>query len=191
MEKELGDLIANSTPIAPDPEILSANEPGGGETGGGGDPGGGDSLSKRVEQWARWTILSDLAPPDYARMLDHFGAEIGIANANLRARGEFLAISKLSSSSPVKTTRNYQGESRMHWLPADETTRRMWAGILRNAGVRVVDSRVITFYPRDFEDLLRRREQASARGREILRTYFRVFETNGGFDLRVVEQEYQ
>lgn len=157
----------------------------GGRPYGSGGPGRGGA--KREQRWfVQFAEKGDLR--SYARQLDHFGIELGVAFKD----GRIVYVGSLSTTPQKREERVSAGDKRlfMNWQGGD----RIKADIelLEKAGVPDAKSgTILHFYPRETEESLARLENAYANRppEQIRRTYFQVRKTGNSFEFVVSSQK--
>lgn len=172
-------------------DSATGNKPG--KSGNRGGPGfGPDGTEDGVATWERWEIgLNAATLADYARQLDFFEIELGIAGGG---SPQATYVSQLSHAKPRVRTGAPRDEKRLRFLHRSGALRDADRQLARQAGVDPMDKVVFQFYSPETHALLLRLEYA-AKGerpiREVRRTVFGVKHVGDKFEFFVVSQEYR
>lgn len=145
-----------------------------------------------VATWERWEIgLNAATLADYARQLDCFEIELGIAGGG---SPQVTYVSQLSQAKPRVRTGAPQDERRLRFLHRSGTLRDADRQLARQAGVDPTDKVVFQFYSRETHAILLKLEYA-AKGerpiRDVRRTVFGVRQMENQYEFFVVSLEYR
>ena len=172
-------------------DAASAGSPGS-LTGGTGSPLGFGGVGTDVPREKRWSVeFAERGSLDlYARQLDFFGIELGIAFED----GRIVYVSRLSGAIVVREDRIDEREQRlfMSWQSGGRVKADL--ELLKKAGISDTANGIpLHFYPAETEAHLARLEQeyAGRSAEQIRRTRFRVTGEPGAFRFVVVTQRYR
>ena len=184
--------------VAETPELSLLDDSGGqgnGEGTGMGDGRGigpgGPGTSDGVPAWERWEIrmsATDLAA--YARQLDFFGVELGVAGGG---DPNVSYISKLSDPKPTVRIGDPRQETRLRFLHRSGKLRDADRQLAAKAGVDPQGKVVFQFYtPATYQTLLalENSRMGSRRIAEVRKTVFGVREADGRYEFFVISQHY-
>ena len=152
--------------------------------------GTGGGLTGGTPREQRWYVQfadkGDLK--SYARQLDFFGIELGVAFRD----GRIVYVKDFSTTPAIRRERVSAAEKRlfMNWQDGGDRIKADME-LLIQAGVEDVSSGVILhFYPRDTEEMMARLEYEYAKlpADQIRRTYFDVTRDGDGFRFAVASQ---
>lgn len=192
-------LEAISSIVMQTPELtldVSTGGQGRGQGTGMGDgrgPGpGGPGTSDGIPAWERWEVQMSATNLDaYARQLDFFGVELGVAGGG---DPNVHYISNLSSPNPTVRTGSPKDERRLRFLHRSGELREADRSLATKAGVDPTGRVVFQFHtPQTYQTLLTL-ENAKMAGRriaEVRKTIFGVREVNGRYEFYVLSQEYR
>lgn len=172
-----------------DTSIGAGDGPGVGD--GRGKGPGGPGTSDGIPPWERWEIQMSAANIDeYARQLDFFRVELGVAGGG---NPNVDYVSNLSAPRPTVRIGNPKDERRLRFLHRAGELRQADRRLAEKAGVRTDGRVVFQFYNEQAYQRLLALE-AARKGqrpiREVRRTVFGVRGTPGGYEFYVLEQHY-
>ena len=127
----------------------------------------------------------------YARQLDFFGVELGVAGGgdpNVRY------VSKLASRNPTVRVGDPREEQRLRFLHRSGKLREADRSLVSKAGVDPTGKVVFQFYtPAAYQTLLglENAKMGSRRIAEVRKTIFGVREVDGRYEFFVIAQEYR
>jgi len=191
--------LASITSIVAETPELSLEEPSGGQgrgqgtgMGDGRGPGpGGPGTSDGVPAWERWEVqMSATDLETYARQLDSFGVELGVAGGG---DPNVTYVSKLAAAKPTVRTGDPRDEKRLRFLHRSGKLREADRRLASKAGVDPQGKVVFQFYtPATYQALLtlENAKMGSRRIAEVRKTVFGVREVNGRYEFYVISQHY-
>jgi hypothetical protein len=152
---------------------------------------GGPGTSQGIPAWDRWEVqMASDTLAEYARRLDYFKVELGVAgggNPNVQY------ISALSSPKPRVRSGAPQDEKRLRFLHRSGELRQADRDLAAKAGVNTAGRVVFQFYDQGTYNTLLRLENArmgSRRIKEVKRTVFGVRAVGQRYEFYVIDQEY-
>lgn len=153
---------------------------------------GGPGTSDGVPVYERWEVrMSSASLEEYARQLDFFRVELGVAGGG-NPNVEY--ITNLSAAKPTVRVGNPRDERRLRFLHRSGELRAADRQLAAKAGVSTEGRIVFQFY----DDAMYRKLlglEAVRRGQrriaEVRRTVFGVQKTGALYDFFVIEQQYQ
>jgi len=152
---------------------------------------GGPGTSDGVPAWERWEV--QMAATDletYARQLDFFGVELGVAGGG---DPNVTYISKFSAPKPTVRTGDPRNEKRLRFLHRSGQLREADRILAKKAGVDPQGKVVFQFYtPETYQALLalENAKMGSRRIAEVRKTVFGVREVNGRYEFYILSQHY-
>lgn len=153
-------------------------------------PGGPGTLDG-IPAYERWEIrLSAANLDEYAKQLDYFKVELGVAGGG---NPNVDYISKLSSARPAVRSGEPKDEHRLRFLHRSGELRAADRQIAERAGVKTEGRIVFQFYDQaTYQSLLRLEATAmgSRRVKDVRRTVFGVKPAAGRYEFYVIEQHY-
>jgi hypothetical protein len=161
-------------------------------TGPGRGPGpGGPGTSDGIPAWERWELtMSAKSDAEYARQLDFFEIELGVAGGGSPV---VEYVTKLSAPSPTVRKGDPKDEKRLNFLHRSGELRAADRRLVAKAGVQTDGKVVFQFYnDKLYQQLLTLEAQrkGSRRIKEVRKTIFGVRGTNGRYELFVMDQQY-
>jgi len=196
VEQSLESLSSVVTTEAAELESLEGSTSlGSGEEGGAGDGRGvgpgGPGTSDGIPAWERWEVqMSARSDAEYARQLDFFEIELGVAGGGSPV---VEYISKLSAAKPTVRTGEPKDEKRLNFLHRSGELRAADRRLAAKAGVNTDGRVVFQFYDqKTYTRLLALENQhkGSRRIREVRKTIFAVRGTAGSYEFHVIDQHY-
>jgi len=162
-------------------ETLSGRAQNPAETAGRGDP---NSTGARI---ARWVIRYPPVTPDaYARLLDHFGVELGWLD------GSQIQYVSHFSSRPRRRRAPLRQENRVFWYPVGDYAP-LDQALLRGLSIEPSGT-IVHFYPKRIEQQLARlertalrRQHPTARLEQVAQTVFGIRRTASGWAFYVID----
>ena len=152
---------------------------------------GGPGTSDGIPAWERWEIqMAADTLPEYARRLDFFKVELGVAGGG---KPNVDYISALSSPKPRLRTGAPKDEKRLRFLHRSGQLRDADRALAAKAGVNTAGRVVFQFYDQQTYNTLLRLENAKMgkrRIKEVKRTVFGVRQTGQRYEFYVISQEY-
>jgi hypothetical protein len=152
---------------------------------------GGPGTSDGIPAWERWEIrMSAASLPEYARQLDFFQVELGVAGGGIPT---VEYISNLSAAKPTVRVADPKDERRLRFLHRSGELRQADRELAAKAGVKTDGRIVFQFYSQQTYNTLLALEAArkgSRRIKEVRRTVFGVRGTAGKYEFYVLEQHY-
>lgn len=150
---------------------------------GGGGTGGAPNDNRWLVQFAEQGNLKV-----YARQLDFFGIELGLAFKD----GRMFYLSNMSTTNTLRQEKVSSEDQRlfMSWQGGDRV--KADRDLLRKANVPDVDDGIpLHFYPKETEAMLTRLEldYGGKQPNQIRRTYFQVEKAGNGYKFRVTQQK--
>lgn len=139
-----------------------------------------------AERWLLRLTAEDLA--EYARQLDFFGIELGVAGGGDR---QVTYVSRLASDRPVVRRGDPREEHRLRFLHRQGALRQADRQLVAKAGVRVEGRVVFQFFSDALYQKLLALEAAHKGNRplaDVRRTEFGVRKTSGGYEFFVIRQ---
>ena len=153
---------------------------------------GGPGTSDGIPAWERWEVrMSAASVEEYARQLDFFGVELGVAGGG-SPTVEY--ISNVSAARPKVRVGLPKDEKRLRFLHRSGELREGDRQLAAKAGVNTAGRVVFQFYPQAMYDQLLRLENERMGMRRIIqvkRTVFGVRSARGRYDFYVISQEYR
>jgi hypothetical protein len=161
-------------------------------TGPGRGPGpGGPGTSDGIPAWERWElVMSAKTDAEYARQLDFFGIELGVAGGGSPV---VEYVSNLSAANPTVRRGEPKDEKRLNFLHRSGELRAADRRLVAKAGVQAEGKVVFQFYSDGlYQQLLTLEAQrkGTRRIREVRKTIFGVRGTGGRYELYVIDQQY-
>jgi hypothetical protein len=201
VEASIGAIAAVVAGRSADLEVLEGDTTPGSGIGKGEGTGMGDGRGKGpggpgtadgIPAYERWEVRMSAASLDeYARQLDYFRVELGVAGGG-NPNVEY--ITKFSASSPTVRTGDPKDERRLRFLHRSGELRQEDRQLAAKAGVRTDGRIVFQFYDQEMYTALLALENARKGNRriaEVRRTIFGVRETmGGGYEFFVIDQQY-
>lgn len=141
-----------------------------------------------AERWLLRLSAADLG--DYARQLDFFGIELGVAGGGDR---QVTYISRLSSARPVVRRGEARDEHRLRFVHRQGELREADRQLAAKAGVPVEGRVVFQFFSDALYQQLLALEAAHKGSRplsDVRRTEFGVRKTSGGYEFFVLRQVF-
>ncbi len=192
-------LESISTIVTQTQELSLAEQTGGQGSGQGSGMGdgrgtgpGGPGTSDGIPAWERWEIRMSAANLDtYARQLDFFGVELGVAGGG---DPSVRYISNLANAKPTVRVGDPRDEKRLRFLHRSGQLRDADRTLATKAGVDPTGKVVFQFYtPATYQTLLtlENAKMGSRRIIEVRKTVFGVREENGRYEFFVISQEYR
>jgi hypothetical protein len=164
---------------------------GSGQGDGRGPGPGGPGTSDGIPAWERWEIqMAADTLPEYARRLDFFKVELGVAGGG---RPDVEYISALSSPKPKVRTGSPKDEKRLRFLHRSGQLRDADRALAAKAGVNTSGRVVFQFYDQATYNTLLRLENikmGKRRIKEVKRTVFGVRNMGQRYEFYVISQEY-
>jgi len=152
---------------------------------------GGPGTSDGIPAWERWEIqMSADTLPEYARRLDFFKVELGVAGGG---KPNVDYISALASPKPKIRTGAPKDERRLRFLHRSGQLRDADRALAAKAGVNTAGRVVFQFYDQQTYNTLLRLENAKMgkrRIKEVKRTVFGVRAVGQRYEFYVISQEY-
>ncbi|GAA4421819.1 hypothetical protein [Bremerella cremea] len=145
-----------------------------------------------VPRWERWQIeFSGSDINNYAKQLDHFKIELGMAGGGQQT---IDYASKFSAGGPTRRTASGKEEDRLYFTWQSGSLREADLELLKRAGVDTRGRIPMQFYPPDTENLLAYIEQQYMGERPlttIQKTVFGIKPASGGYEFFVIRQMYR
>jgi hypothetical protein len=164
---------------------------GAGQGDGRGKGPGGPGTSDGIPAWERWEVrMSAERLDEYARQLDFFQVELGVAGGG-NPNVEY--ISNLSAAKPRVRTGAPKDEKRLRFLHRSGELRAADQALAAKAGVNTAGRIVFQFYsPQTYQRLLTLENQkmGNRRIRDVKRTVFGVRAASGRYEFFVIDQQY-
>lgn len=152
---------------------------------------GGPGTSDGIPAYERWEIrMSAASLPEYARQLDFFLVELGVAGGG-NPNVEY--ISKLASAKPTVRIGNPKDERRLRFLHRSGELRAADRQLAAKAGVKTDGRVVFQFYDQKTYTQLLTLENARMGNRrisQVRRTIFGVRGTASRYEFYVIDQLY-
>jgi hypothetical protein len=152
---------------------------------------GGPGTSDGIPAYERWEIrMSATNLEEYARVLDFFQVELGVAGGG-NPNVEYA--SKLSAQTPSVRVGAPKAEKRLRFLHRSGELRQADRQLATKAGINPTGRIVFQFYPEQTYRLLLTLEHdrmGNRRIKDVLRTVFGVRGTAGRYEFFVIEQHY-
>lgn len=152
---------------------------------------GGPGTSDGIPAYERWEIrMSASNVEEYARVLDFFKVELGVAGGG-NPNVEY--VSQLSANTPRVRIGAPKDEKRLRFLHRQGELRQADRQLVAKAGVNAGGRVVFQFYPQETYQLLLTLENArmgNHRIKDVLRTVFGVRGTAGRYEFYVIDQQY-
>ena len=187
-------IVSSEAPALDFLEVTSGGQGRGEGTGMGDGRGkgpGGPGTSDGVPAWERWEVrMSAEKLDDYAKQLDFFGVELGVAgggNPNVNY------ISKFTSSPPTVRVGSPKDEKRLRFNHSSGKLREADKELAAKAGVNTAGRVVFQFYsPQMYTNLLTLENirMGTRRIREVRKTIFGVRAIGPRYEFFVISQEY-
>jgi hypothetical protein len=153
---------------------------------------GGPGTSDGIPAWERWEVrMSAERIDDYAKQLDFFGVELGVAGGG---NPNVDYISALSAPKPKIRVAAPKDEKRLRFLHRSGELRQADRELAAKAGVNTTGRVVFQFYtPQMYNTLLKLENErmGKRRIREVRRTVFGVKKVGAKFEFFVISQEYR
>ncbi len=153
---------------------------------------GGPGTSDGIPAWERWEVrLNAERLEDYAKQLDFFGVELGVAGGGIP---NVDYISNLSAAKPKVRVGAPKDERRLRFLHRSGELRQADRELATKAGVKTAGRVVFQFYsPKMYQTLLtlENERMGKRRIREVRRTVFGVKPVGAKYQFFVISQEYR
>jgi hypothetical protein len=161
-------------------------------TGDGRGPGpGGPGTSDGIPAWERWEVrMSAKSVDEYARQLDFFKVELGVAGGG-SPNVEY--ITNLSAAKPTVRIGDPKDERRLNFLHRSGELRAADRQLAARAGVQTDGRIVFQFYsPEMYTNLLTLENihKGDRRIKEVRKTIFGLRGTAGRYEFYVIDQQY-
>jgi len=153
---------------------------------------GGPGTSDGIPAWERWEVrMSAERIEDYAKQLDFFKVELGVAGGG---NPNVDYISNLSAAKPKVRVGAPKDEKRLRFLHRSGQLRQADRELAAKAGVNTTGRVVCQFYSPQMYDTLLKLENdrmGKRRIREVRRTVFGVKTVGAKYEFFVISQEYR
>jgi len=153
---------------------------------------GGPGTSDGIPAWERWEVrMSAERIDDYARQLDFFGVELGVAGGG---NPNVDYISNLSAARPKVRVGAPKDEKRLRFLHRSGELRQADRELVAKAGINTTGRVVCQFYsPQMYQTLLtlENARMGKRRIREVRRTVFGVKAVGAKYEFFVISQDYR
>lgn len=152
---------------------------------------GGPGTADGIPAYERWEVRMSAASLDeYARQLDFFRVELGVAGGGI-ATVDY--ISNFSADKPTVRTGDPKNERRLRFLHRSGELRQADRQLAAKAGVKTEGRIVFQFYDQAMYQALLTLENARKGKRriaEVRRTIFGLRSTAGRYEFYVIDQQY-
>ena len=152
---------------------------------------GGPGTSDGVPAYERWEIrMSAASLENYARQLDYFKVELGVAGGG-SANVDY--VSNLSAAKPSVRVSNPKNEKRLRFLQKSGELRQADRQLAAKAGVPIDGRIVFQFYDQSTYQTLLQLEavrKGNRRIAEVRKTVFGVKDNGGKYEFFVIDQQY-
>jgi len=152
---------------------------------------GGPGTSDGIPAHERWEIrLSAASSDEYAKQLDFFKVELGVAGGG---NPDVDYITNLSAAKPKVRSAKPQEETRLRFLHRSGELRQADRELAAKAGVRTDGRVVFQFYnDQTYQSLLalEAARKGNRRLAEVRRTVFGVRTSGRGYEFYVIDQQY-
>lgn len=153
---------------------------------------GGPGTSDGIPAWERWEIkFSSNDIGLYARQLDFFKVELGVAGGGIDVVDY---CSNFSAAKPTKRSDIPKKEKRLFFLYKTGDLREADRTLARKAGIEVTDRVVFQFYTPEMYNLLLKLENQKMGKRRIIevkKTTFGLRGSPGNWEFYVIDQQYR
>ena len=153
---------------------------------------GGPGTSDGIPAWERWEVrMSAERLEDYARQLDFFGVELGVAGGG---NPNVDYITNVSAPKPKVRAGLPKDERRLRFMHRSGQLRQADRQLAEKAGVNTAGRVVFQFYSPQMYNTLLTLENARMGNRRIIevrRTVFGVRQVRGKYEFYVISQEYR
>jgi hypothetical protein len=153
---------------------------------------GGPGTSDGIPAWERWEVrMSAERVEDYAKQLDFFGVELGVAGGG---SPNVDYITNLSAAKPKVRVGAPKDERRLRFLHRSGELRQADRELAAKAGVNTTGRVVFQFYsPQMYQTLLtlENAKMGKRRIREVRRTVFGVKAVGAKYEFFVISQDYR
>lgn len=152
---------------------------------------GGPGTEDGIPAYERWEVrMSATNINEYARQLDFFGVELGVAGGG-NPNVEY--VSKLATASPTVRRGDPKAEKRLRFLHKSGELRQADRQLATKANVKTDGRVVFQFYSQQMYDQLLALEYKSMGDRtisQVRKTIFGVRGSGGRYEFYVIEQHY-
>jgi hypothetical protein len=152
---------------------------------------GGPGTSDGIPAWERWEVrLKADQLAEYARQLDFFQVELGVAGGG-NPNVEY--VSNLSAAKPTVRVGSPKDEKRLRFLHQSGELRQADRELVAKAGINSSGRVVFQFYsPATYQKLLEleNAKMGNRRIKDVRRTVFGVRGPAGRYELYVIDQQY-